>query len=123
MAEHKRHCKREEGSVTDAASDASEKPFWEEDDFLAELTRHLVGSADVDLAVVFEGWRDLTRSHEDAAKLVHDALAEHWNDVQVKDSVPTQDLLQKQDAWARAKRSPGAEASAGRGEKPASERA
>ena len=116
MAERKRHCKREDGSDTDADSDVSEKPFWETDVFLAELMHQVLNAANINLADHI-GERFYTNNTQTTLPArIYDALVKHWDGPQDESGERNEDLLMKRDAWARAKRSPGVGASVERGE-------
>ncbi|KAF2832673.1 hypothetical protein CC86DRAFT_401422 [Ophiobolus disseminans] len=118
MAERKRHCKREEGSDTDAASDTSDKPFWYDQEFLAEVMNDLINRSGADVVSYLKG----EKTPDALADIVHDGLVEVWESPVAGYILTPDELSRKHDAWVRANRSPGVEASAGRGEKHGSER-
>ena len=112
MAERKRHCKREDGSDTDADSDASEKPFWDDEELLTEAMHELISRSNADVGDYLRG----DKSALAMANIVHDGLVGVWERPVADYGHIVEDLARKQDAWARAKRSPGVGASIERGE-------
>ena len=110
MAERKRHCKRKEGSDTDADSD-----YGSDDDdkeLLAAAMDEPIRRSGTDVVGSLDGNKD---AHALADNL-HDSLVEIWDRPVALHGVLPEELKRKQDVCARAKRSPGVGASGGRGE-------
>lgn len=95
MAERKRRCKREDESDTDVASESSDKPFWDNQAFLAEVMHDLIGRTDADIDSYLRG----EKSAEALADIVHDGLVSVWDGPVADHGLVPEALEMKRLAW------------------------
>jgi hypothetical protein len=99
MAERKRHCKREDGSDTEAASDNSDKPFWDDQEFLVEAMHELIGRSHADVVSYLRG----EKSPGALADIVHDGLVSVWDYPVANHGLVPKELEKKRALWAQRK--------------------
>jgi hypothetical protein len=95
MAERKRHCKREDDSDTDVASEDSDKPWWHDQALLTEAMHDLIGRADADIDSYLRG----EKSPNALADIVHDGLVSVWNGPVASHGLVPEALEKRRLAW------------------------
>ncbi|KAF2133791.1 hypothetical protein P153DRAFT_380969 [Dothidotthia symphoricarpi CBS 119687] len=94
----KRRCKREEGSDTNIDED---KPFWDDEEFLASTMRSMITNSGADVDSYLNGEMDA----DSLEAIVHDGLVGVWNKPVATYGIVPQELERKQEAWATRRRS------------------
>jgi len=101
MAERKRRCKREDESDTDT-DDASDKPFWDDEEFLAATMNQLIKRTSENIMDHLGGEKD-----PDAfANLLHDELVYVWEGPLADGGPMREHLKRKRVLWAERNKSP-----------------
>jgi hypothetical protein len=87
---------REDGD--DVTSDYSERKFGDEDEYLADRMRELIGRsrADVRISNYVRGDGDV----KNFVDIIHDALVEVWDEPQAHNRLESHNLVQKARTWA-----------------------
>jgi hypothetical protein len=101
MAARKRQCKREDESDTNAASVNSDKPFWDDQEFLAETMHALINRTSADI----DGYLRGDKSPEALANIVHDGLVSVWDGPLADYGSEQEDLEKKRKLWSERKTS------------------
>lgn len=96
VAERKRQCRREDDSDTDAASDDSNKLFWHDDEFFAEVMHELIVRSGTNVASYLKGKREVNTF----VNTIHDGLVEVWTGPVADHAVALGGLARKQALWA-----------------------
>lgn len=99
MAERKRQCKREDESDTDAASEDSDKSFWDDQEFLAETMHELIGRTSADILGYLRG----KKSPDALANTIHDGLVSVWEGPMADYGSVQDNLERKRLLWAQGK--------------------